>query len=221
MVHPGNDEFKQRGPEVSGQWIAKPNWAGLTAKDVGITVPDALWMQNPTTGSATSRLCRALLQALPAADLTAISKFNLGPHGVNYNNAGIIVSSTTAELTGTQTTVCAIHSTNWITACEKFTNFNGGTTALATNRVFSAGGGYYVRLRRSGANYYAGWSVDGRSWMEQAVTLGFTPLYVGVYSSCQTASGHPPLEVAFDYFRIHETPLATWGGFRTLWEPLA
>jgi hypothetical protein len=214
-----DDEFDTAAGSINTTlWADRPNWAGLTASDVSTTVPGCLYASCPTTGGTGTYLLRDALQAIPGGDFTIVTKVRPPIHYANYTRVGLVLSSSNTAGAGTQATLDCIHqstASGLQVIGEKWTNFNAFSSTIrgAVNLDYS--GHVYLRIRRSGTDYYFGHSNDGIRWAEDLMTLGFTPTYFGLNIHNSTAGGTRDLLGAWEWFRYSSSASATFGRWRT------
>lgn len=200
-----DDEFDG----TSGVSWTDVNWSGLTAWDANTTYPGWLWAKNPTG----TEVLRCKLQALPAGDFCIVGKMNASG-GAGTVVAGLVLSTTNTASSGTQfTAAIARRSSAFAYGSQKYTNFTTFGSDLVNIGSAHPNGTIWLRLRLSGSTYYAGFSIDGKTWYEQTISPGVTPSYMGIFVD-NAASGQNQ-EVSFDYFRYSSSASATFGGVRT------
>jgi hypothetical protein len=199
-----DDEFN--GSSLDGKWTTV-NWGSLVESDVNTTVKGSIYLS--ANNIASTLVCG--LQAIPAGDFTIYTKCKLNQTGPGNAGLGIVLSSTNTTGSGTQTVG---YIGQWTTRTSggsviTFTSFNTyGTEQIGTYIEYE-----YIRVRRSGTNYYWGFSIDGKTWNEFAYNPATTPAYFGFFTSQGLAY---PSKVSFEFFRYFPSATATLGGTRTI-----
>lgn len=176
-----------------------------TVVDADTTVHGALFLDVPTHAYR----MRALLKALPAGDFTIHTAINFAAEQIDAAWGGIILSTTAATNSGTQTML--IYGSwggnagyggrgiaYWSTFGESATgNSMPYAHAMPSQRAF-------LRLRRVGSTYYFAWSIDGETWLEKALALngGMTPSYFGLFGQAYAGS---QTRLSFPYLRYYPT----------------
>ena len=198
-----DDEFD--GTTLDAKWTTV-NWASATVKDVNTTVPGSLYMKAASIGATLV----SVLQAIPTGDFSIVTNVEAVHEGSPNSGAGLIISSTNTAGSGSQAVVMSFgYGTNeaYLGAYNWY-GFNsvGSQLSLSYNQKLK-----YLRIRRSGTNYYFGWSQDGKNWADVPVTPGFTPSYFGlaIYQASGSASNF-----SFDFFRYSSSATAPLGGVR-------
>lgn len=202
-----DDEFT--GASLDPKWT-KVNWGNLVSEDYTGIYSYAILTESLTP---TSYACG--LQALPAGDFCLLMRGRWRGSRLTSNTWGLVISSTNTAGSGSQCFVGEAYDSAtaaWRWRAWTASNFSTFGAWLATN-VPEAGDYTYLRLRRSGSNYYAGWCVDGYSWTETAITPGFTPSYFGFGIKAGTSDG----TMFMDFVRYKAAATATLGGTVTLY----
>jgi len=222
MVTAWNDEFERQADQVNpGRWTGL-NWSGLTSVDQSKTIPGMLMVSNPTTASVSTYLLRSILQPFPPGDFTAICKLRVSLNAINNTRAGLVLATATSG--GTQLSNEVVYTStpaSWQIIGNKWTGSNTFSGTLVTAKDLMAFPAAWLRIRRVGTTSYLGYSMDGITYVEVAVTdatLAVTPAYIGLMVNNSTASGSPDQVVAIEYFRLYESATAAWGGYRTVRE---
>lgn len=201
-----NDEFT--ATSLDGKWTTV-NWASATTKDVNTSVADGLYIQQTNTGTTVV----SILQALPAGDFTIFTKTALGTGATPNCNCGLILSSTNTASSGTQYILGtgAYLTTGFFAQVYSWTNF--ATAGSAVAGAASYGTYRWLRIRRSGSNYYWAWSIDGKTWDEVAYNPAVAPAYIGLFTINQATT---KADFSFEFFRYFPSATATLGAQRTL-----
>jgi hypothetical protein len=188
--HPVCDEFDL--PFLHPKWIGV-NLSSLTTYDVNKTVPDALYMQS----AGISNTIVAAVQNAPAGDFTIYTKPSMATvAGTTINvRLGLILSTNAAAGAGSQYTLGFTRSSNGdYLDTYPWTNFNSPGSGVASYpRQMN-----YLAIYRSGTNYYAGWSNDGKTWTWSSISPGFTAAYFGLFINCYAATRS---DYSFEFFR--------------------
>lgn len=161
------------------------NWAGLTSYDV---VRGKLIALAPVS----NLLQRHALYPLPSGDFTIWTHVTLeGAFTGGPFFAGLGLSDGTTNGAGNQ--VFAFEewdnaNTRFTRGCNRYTNFTGASAATLKTAEGSDGH-VFIRLRRSGTNYFVAFSNDGIDWDESsAFTLTWVATWFGFAMRADTGS---------------------------------
>ena len=200
-----DDNFEQAS--LLSKWT-KVNFDSTTPAhtwDIATTRIKQLFSQ--LAGGSAGDTQRVILQSLPSGDFTVWTKL-VTDLAANYQSAGLILSSTNTAGTGSQVTGCSEYFSSAQFMAEVYTNFNTyGSTLCSFSKTSQMG---YLRLRRSGTNYYFGYSYDGEVWSESSITVGFTPAYIGL--TIKNNHSTIAIKTAFKFFRYRPSATAVLGG---------
>jgi hypothetical protein len=202
-----DDEFN--GTALDAKWT-QVNWSGLIAYDVNGRKQGALWLANPATGS---EVLRCLLQGLPSGDFTVFTRVAVGQDIGEYFKHGLVLSDSDSENSGNQALFYVGENLTQVKVQEA-TNFNGGFSTVAGPGTWDLPYAF-LRLRRSGSDYFFSVSADGATWRDEfAVELSFTPNHLGLFVDASSMDVEV-LEVSFAFFRYFNNPTTyTTGGQR-------
>jgi hypothetical protein len=197
-----DDEFEG---SLSSQWtFIQPT--PIVAYNVNYTKLKAL---NCVVGSPAGGMA-SFLQPLPAGDFVIWTRVTISSASANYIQGGLILSSSNVMGAGVQTTCEYAYNSGWDHQTINVTGFTSAPTSQFLESSPSGGSGY-LRIRRVGTSYYAGWSADGATWEERSIAPSVTPTYCGleVGNSSGTSAS-----ISFDFFRYQANANATLGGTR-------
>jgi hypothetical protein len=198
-----DDEFD--GSSIDAKWT-QVNFGSVAAFNVNNTKPSGLWAK---PGAAAGGLFLGLVQAIPAGDFTLVAKIT---HSASLGWAGLLLTDNNTGSAGNQATALFYRSSGLqFRAVYRHTSWSAFSAILLGDIVHPNFG--YIRWRRSGTSYFAAWSVDGRSWADNAITLGFTPTFLGIVFN---AGGSGETEVSYDWVRYAASSTALFGGLRTV-----
>jgi hypothetical protein len=205
-----DDEFSVAGLNV--KWTTV-NWGTLAATDVNTTVPGCLYAKTNSGGSTNP----GIVQALPAGDFTIFMKvrqYSMDTASAQNSGFGLVLSTSNTTGAGTQTHYwyALVGSGRELATTQ---NQSSWTAAVVQGTPIPAGVGtiLYIRVRRSGANYFYGWSSDGIFWTEGASTPNGVPAYMGISFYHGSASTN---HWATEFFRYFPSASAVLGGNRTV-----
>lgn len=209
-----DDEFESSS--LNAKWT-KVNWDSASPAhtwDIDTTIPKSLYSKCDVAGST----IRAIMQSLPAGDFTILTKLkHIAYDGWAFS--GFILSDGVTAGTGNQQTFC--HFTQGYGIFSRaITNWNtdGSYTSITmvndqnTVQFYT----YYIRLRRTGGNYYLAISTDGLFWVPgqeltvSAASLAFTPTHFGL--AVQKNAGASPNTSVIDFFRYSNSATTVFGG---------
>jgi len=197
-----DDEFT--GTSLSGIWTTVQGT--YMTMDFGATVPGQMTMTVPSTGDHRP----SIMQALPAGDFTVFTKISVNNATAAFSGGGFYMSNTLTPGSGLGCYAGLLN--NGSMAFESV----GDSAAFGPglSNPFNVGGygpSYgFLRLRRSGASYYAATSKDGISWAEVSFSPTLTPTYIGL-GSVNSGSG-VTITSSFDFFRYVASATASIGG---------
>ena len=180
--------------------LASVNWTGFATEDVDTTVPGALFVDHAGSGAV---LHRVKLLPLPTGDFDAVltaSGFADGGF-----QSGIYVTDGTTAGAGNQNLIYSgqeAATQGWF-AGARYTNFTTFAASILTARPFFAPV-TILRVRKSGASWFASISADGRLWCREEP---FTPTgviaHIGFGGNTPTAATYRSAW-AFHSFRIFQ-----------------
>lgn len=197
-----DDEFTS-GTSLDAKWTAVNLSRTGVSTSHNSNAPDAYEVLMESTASVGFS---GIVQAIPAGDFTLVMKGTMnGPVG----NLGLVLTSSATYGAGTQDVVLVYTSGGYVRGAYRYNNWNGFAANLSTDRSWPAFGPIFLRWRRSGTTYYAGWSVTGRSWREEAITPGATPTHFGVLFG---SLANPDMAYAIEWVRYSTSATAQFGG---------
>lgn len=132
------------------------------------------------TGNGTIRFC-GIYQTTPASEFAVYAKVAYNyPASSNGATVGLFVSEDLSSSPGTKrfsTMERIVTTTSLLTRSRDWSAYNGSAANANTHNSESA----YMRIRMNGATYFADFSPDGVSWVQQATrTLAYTPTDFGL-----------------------------------------
>lgn len=195
-----NDEFNDSS--------LSPNWTEFDPNNRLTVAENAYGLQTTKVTTGASHELAGLYKSLPAGNFTITSRVShLSYQGAGtYGYCGIALWENAANVAAKMLIYMWMRDTTndnlFSYECTNYTTLS--VAKLAPVAPVWRGDSMYLRIFRSGTNYYLDYSLFGNGWMSPnayaAITLSFTPLHMGIITDAyNTAANHLSIFHIFRY----------------------